>query len=286
MFETLKQIFSNKKSPEQHPYYGSFLTVRSKSIDFFQHKNDNSEIQKSDVDYITIYKVEDYCNLERCWIDLKSFSSATISINTLSGNFDYLEKWLFTLPDFDKQKYQKIRCINADFESQILWEKKSVPNFDIKRVTQKSNISVKNGIYIENLKTTIPWETYVELEENRILNRKKVDYPNPDFSGYSYTIKSPTIFGGLKLSSLYTECDSFRAKPRLDLPVIKYISEIKLGFFNTEKEFLKIKKHLDHYFNQDGFQDYGENYPIRKKEDIKAFWAIDKVLISFYCFPF
>lgn len=284
MFQVLKQIFSGKKSPDHHPYYGSFLTVKSKSIDFFQHTNHNSEIQKSNIDYIVIHKGEDYCNLERCWIDLKSFSSAAISINTLSGNFDYLEKWLFTLPDFNKQKYLEIRNTNAELKTQVLWEKKSVSDFDIKMVTEKSNISIKNGIYLENLKTTIPWETYIELEKNKILIRKKLDFPNPDFLGYSYSINNPTIFGGIKLSNLYTECDAFEKNPRLDLPVIKYISEIKLGFYNTEKEFLKIKKHLDHYFNQDGFQDYGENYPIRKNEDIKAFWAVDKVLISMCCF--
>ena len=284
MFQVLKQIFSGKKSPEQHPYYGSFLTVKSKSIDFFQHKNNHSEIQKSDIDYITIHKGEDYNNLERCWIDLKSFSTATISINTLTGNFEYLEKWLFSLTDFDKQKYQEIRNSNADFESQILWEKKSVSDFDIKTVTEKSDITVKNGIYIENLKTTIPWETYLELEENKILTRKKVDFPNPDFSGYSYTIKSPTIFGGLKLSSLYTECDSFRTKPKLDLPVIKYISEVKLGFFNTRNEFLRIKKHLDGYFQKEATSRYDDAFDIEKKDSLYAIWGMENVLITFYCF--
>lgn len=284
MFSLLKQIFSNKKAPEQHPYFGSFLTVKKYSIDFFEHKNYTTDIKKDAIDFITIYKFEDYNNLERCWIDLKSFSTAAISINTLSGNFEYLEKWLFSLTNFDERKYQEIRNTNAEFKSQILWENKSLSNFEIISNVKHKNTSLNIGIFIENLQTLIPWETYNELEKNKIIARKKVEFPNPDFSAFSYSIKSPTIFSGLKLSSLYTECDSFRTNPRLELPVIKYISEIKLGFLNSEKEFLKIKKHLDRYFNQDGFQDYGENYPITENEDLKVFWSLDKVMISLYCF--
>ncbi len=283
MFQVLKQVLSSKTAPKAHPYYGSFLTVKSKSIDFFQHKNDQSEIKKSDIDYISIYKFEDSNNLERCWINLKSYSEQTISINTLSGNFDYLEKWLFTLPDFDKKKYQEIRKTNADFKEFVLWTKKSVAKFEIEANTNK-NQELKEGIFIENLNFLLPWQTYNELENNKILIRKKVDYPNPSYSGYSYTIVKPTIFGGLKLSNLYSECDSFTDKPKLDLPVIKYMSEIKLGYFDTQNNYLKIKKHLDTYFQKEAESRYGAIFDSNVNDSLYAIWVQDKICVTFYCF--
>lgn len=45
-----------------------------------------------------------------------------ISINTLLGNFKYLEKRLYKLEDFDKLKCQENQNTNAEFKSQVLWK--------------------------------------------------------------------------------------------------------------------------------------------------------------------
>jgi hypothetical protein len=134
------------------------------------------------------------------------------------------------------------------------------------------------------LNTLILWETYNDLEKNKNITRKKVDFPNPSFSGYSYQINTPTIFGGLKLSNLFTQCDSFETKPKLNLPVIEYSSEIKLGYLNPKNEFLKIKKHLDIYFQQEAISQNGEMFDSEKEESLYAVYTIPNITVTFYCF--
>lgn len=276
---------SLEKAPEIHPFYGARVVVNKSEIIEYSHNDSNIEkIEIDKIDFITMYCLDKFDENKRCWIDFTSYSSAQVSVTTLAGNYQKLEDFLLKLEDFDSKIYFEIKNSDVEIEKVILWEKKSVSDFELVSKSNSDYTILKKGIFIENVNVLIPWETYNELEKNKIIVRKKVEYPNLLFSGYSYNVKSPTIFGGLKLSNLYTECDSFETKPKLDLPVIKYNSDIKLGFFNTEKEFMKVKKHLDRYFNQDGFQDYYENYPIRKKEDIKAIWGIENILITFYCF--
>jgi hypothetical protein len=276
---------SLEKAPEIHPFYGARVVVNKSEIIQYSHNDSNIEkIEIDKIDFITMYCFDKFNENKRCWLHFNSTSSVEVGVTTLAGNFQELENLVLKLTDFNSKKYFEIKNSDIEIKKTILWEKKSVLDFELVSKSNSDYTILKQGIFIENLDLLIPWETYNDLEKNKIIVRKKVEYPNLLFSGYSYNIKSPTIFGGLKLSNLYTECDSFQTKPKLDLPVIKYNSDIKLGFFNTEKEFLKIKKHLDRYFNQDGFQDYFENYPIRKKEDIKAIWGIENVLITFYCF--
>ena len=284
MFSFFKKK-SQEKAPEMHPFYGARITIDANEIIQYSHNDSNIEkIEINKIDFITMYCFDTFNDNKRCWLHFNSTSSAEVGVTTLAGNFHELEKLILKLVDFNSEKYFEIKSSDIEIEKVILWEKKSVADFELDVNLNLDFTVLEKGIFIENLNVLIPWETYNELEKNKIIVRKKVDFPNPDFSGYSYNIKSPTIFGGLKLNNLYTECDSFETKPKLDLPVIRYNSDIKLGFFNTRNEFLKIKTHLDNYFQQEATSRYGEVFDIDKNDSLYAIWGIENVLITFYCF--
>ncbi|WP_309609454.1 hypothetical protein [Flavobacterium sp.] len=284
MFSFFKKK-SIEKAPETHPFYGARVVVNKSEITQYSHNDSNIEkIEIDKIDFITIYCFDKFNENKRCWLYLNSTSSAEVGVTALAGNFQELEKLVLKLPDFDSEKYFEIKNSDIEIEKVILWEKKSVADFELDVKSNSDFNILKQGIFIENLNVLITWETYNELEKNKIIIRKKVEYPNLLFSGYSYNVKSPTIFGGLKLANLYTECDSFETKPKLDLPVIKYNSDIKLGFFNTRNEFLKIKKHLDNYFQHEATTRYDEVFDIDKRDSLYAIWGIENVLITFYCF--
>lgn len=281
-------FFKNKaieKAPQTHPFYGARVVVDKQEIILYTHNDSNIEkIEIDKINFITMYCFDKFNENKRCWLHFNSGSSPEVAVTTLAGNYQELENFVLKLPDFNTHNYFKIKNSDVEMAKVVLWEKKSVSDFEILSKPNSNFDILKQGIFIENLNILIPWETYRDLENNKNIIRKKVDYPNPNFSGYSYNIKSPTIFGGLKLSNLYTECDSFEKKPKLDLPVIKYTSEIKLGYFNPREVFLKIKKHLDSNFQQVATSQYDEVFDSEKKDSLYAIWHIQNITITFFCF--
>jgi hypothetical protein len=128
-------FFRNKsieKAPETHPFYGARVVIEKSEIIQYSHNDSTIEKIKIDaIDFITIYCFDALENKKRCWLHFNSASAAEVGVTTLAGNFQELENLVLKLPDFNTQKYFEIKNSEVEMPKALLWEKKSVADFEL-----------------------------------------------------------------------------------------------------------------------------------------------------------
>ena len=267
-------FFKKSTVPKQHPFYGQKVLVYKTEIQSWQHVSNYNILEIENLDYVTIYNLGDSNGFENCWVNLKSFSKSGLSICTLADNFDKLEKILLALPNFDKTLFFEIKNKLQEHPETVLWKKDQKADFEIETNTnQNSGLDeLQNGLTIENENFRIDWSNFYYLEKK--IRSRIEKFPNPCFKSYQYFIKKPTILGGLKVNEIIIETDSFEAnKVKMNLPFEKIQTSLKLGF-NPKKEVLKIKSHLDSYFNQEA----------KNEEELNFYWGKDRINVELCCF--
>ena len=267
-------FFKKSTVPKQHPFYGQKVFVYKTEIQSRQHGNHFEVLEINNLDYVTIYNLGDSNGFKNCWVNLKSFSKMYLSICTLADDFDKLEKFLLPLPNFDKELFLEIKNKLQEHPESLVWKKDQKADFEIETNTNHNSglDKLQKGLTIENENFRIDWSDFYYLE--KILKSRIERFPNPSFKSYQYFIKKPTILGGLKVNEIIIETDSFEAnKVKMNLPFEKIRTCFKLGF-DRKKEVLKIKSHLDLYFNQEA----------KSEEDLNFSWEKDKIKVDLYCF--
>lgn len=284
MFSFFKKPALGDKAPDKHPFYGAYLRMGRYEIQLFHNNQDAQAIDIEQVSYITIYSFDDFEAHQRCWIHLKPFSGAALSITTLAGGYQELENWLLALPDFNTEAYLRIKGAHADSKEQLLWEKKTKPNFRITDTGQNHQDTLEAGIYLESREVLLPWGTYEELATQNFVITKKKKMPNPAFREYHYTIPTPTLFNGLQLAALTTTSDGYEEHPKLYLPVLHYTAEIQLGSQRRE-QFSRLTAHLEAYFLQpaSGKHDLRATLPEPARKSWECRWQSGKVTVTLYC---
>ena len=288
MFSRIKQLFNAanaaKKAPAMHPFYGARLVINVGEIFLKCNNGDDARIELTDVDYITIYRFDDIEGHERCWVNLRSFSKPAVSVSTLAGNFNALEKIITQLDNFDTQEYTKIRAANIEVKETVLWQKTHQADFTITPLYVNPHADalgqLQQGLWIENTEQFLPWGTYEDVARHPAVKQRRKNFPNPAFKAQEYVIHQPVIFNGLKLTSLYTASDAAQNVLKLHLPVIEFASEISLGV-NRQKSFDAIKTHLDDFFQREKAStpiDYAV------KDTWRVNWQAGAVRVEFYCF--
>ncbi|HOY70766.1 MAG TPA: hypothetical protein PL131_08870 [Methylotenera sp.] len=267
-----------------HPFYGARLVINADDVFLKCNNGDDARIALAEVDYITIYRFEDMETHERCWVNLRSYTKQAVGVSTLAGNFAALEKIIMQWDNFDVQQYAKIRAVNIEVKETVLWQKTHQADFAITPLNVQAHTDalsqLQQGLWIENLAQFLPWSTYEDLARHPAIKQRRKTFPNPSFKAQEYVLHQPTIFNGLKLTSLYTASDASQNVLQLHLPVIEYASEISLGA-NRQKSFAAIKTHLDAFFQRETVSapiDYA------KKDTWRANWQTGAVRVELYCF--
>ncbi len=279
MFSYIKNLFQSEKAPDMHPFYGAAVIINGHEISLKRNNGDDEAISIEDIDYISIYRFDYLDTHDRCWLNFRSYTKSSVGVCTLAGGFAAVEQFAITRPNFDKAQYDAVRASKVEVKETLLWQKTHQADFIIEPLpTAPDALSLlQQGLWIENKKTLIAWGTYEELSKNKLIQTKLVNLPNPLFSAKSYTISKPTIFNGLTLTRIETQCDAAEGVYQLDLPVLQYRAEISLGF-NRQKSFDGIKSHLDGFFEHDISIDYAV------KETWHAQWPVGAVRVELYCF--
>lgn len=279
MLSRLKKWLSGPQSPDAHPYYGERLQLLAHQITLTRTNGDNANIRLNDVDYVTIYRFANDDGRDLCWVNLKSYARAPLSVTTLAGNFHQLEAILLAWAGFDVARYLKIKQSTQAYEEQVLWKKDHQPDFSIEAAQQSSSLALlAHGLMMESAQQFIPWGSYASLSAHPAIAIGEETFPNPRFKAIKYVLTQPVIARGLKLNSLYTCCDAYENAPKLELPVIEWTSQISLGG-NRTKSFNSIKTHLDAYF---------EKQPAALSpqvgEDLQASWHHGSVTFKLHAF--
>ncbi|MGB4812244.1 MAG: hypothetical protein WBP13_07170 [Methylophilaceae bacterium] len=272
-----------------HPFYGEHVAIADNQISLQRNNGDNTSINLVDIDYITIYRFEYTDEHDRCWVNLRSYSKAAVSICTLAGYFNQVEKVITTWPNFDQQQYAAIRASKSEVPETVLWQKVHQANFSItplaKEYIQADNLAMlQQGVFIENKQTCIAWGSYAELATQPLVKSKVSQCPNPLFSQMQYCIEKPTIFNGLQLSELTTACDAAEHEYPLHLPVIQYRAELSLGA-SRQASFEAIKTHIDAFFKVDQSKtQINDSIQSEAKGTWRAVWQSGDVKVTLYCF--
>lgn len=279
MFSYIKNLFQSEKAPEMHPFYGAAVIINDQEINLKRSNGDYEAILIDDIDYITIYRFDYLDTHDRCWLNFRSYTKQSVSVCTLAGGYAAVEQFATRLADFNLAQYQAIKASTLEVKETLLWQKNHQADFAIEPLSTPYDALnlLQQGLWLENKKQLIAWGTYEELAQNRLIKTQLVNFPNPLFSAQSYAITQPTIFNGLKLSHLRTECDAAEGAYQLDLPVLQYRAEISLGL-NRQKSFDGIKRHLDAFFKSATVTDYAV------KDTWRAFWQTGAACVELYCF--
>ena len=284
MFSFINKLFQTEKAPDMHPFYGACVELNGREICLKRNNGDDEKIQIKDIDYISIYRFDYMDTHDRCWLNFRSYTQPAVSVCTLAGNFAAIEQFANSLPGFDSQQYAAIRASKAEVKETVLWQKVHQPDFDIAPLpTQQVGDALsllQQGLWIENKNTLVAWGTYDELAKHPLVKTQLIDFPNPLFTAKSYTIAKPTLFNGLKLSSLVTECDAAEGDFQLHLPVIQYRAQLSLGV-NRQKSFDSIKTHLDTFFKQNATAQLID-YAV--KDTWRISWHEGAAHVELYCF--
>ncbi|MCU0353316.1 MAG: hypothetical protein MUD08_06180 [Cytophagales bacterium] len=277
MFSFLKK----NTAPKQHPFYGQRVTVTSVQIKTVRNNHHNEQIDTAAIDYVTMYHLGDNNGYENCWVNLKSFTQAHVSVCTLADGFAKLESLLFALPGFDKNKFLEIKHHQAEYPETVLWKKASQADFEIEAApTGNSGLdALQKGLLIENSNRWIEWRDFVYLETLGFVKKRKQGFPNPLFQSFQYHVQKPTVLGGLKVQEMVIETDVFeQGKAKLHLPFECIKTEFRLGF-GPKKDVLKIKQHLDAYLGHAA--EAAETYD---EHSLDFVWQKEKVAVRLYCF--
>ena len=266
-------FFKKSTVPKQHPFYGQKVSVYKTQIQSRQHDNNFDLLEIVNLDYVTIYNLGDNNGFENCWINLKSATKSGLSICTLADDFDKLETFLLALHNFDETLFLEIKNKLQEHPETVVWKKDQKADFEIESNTKHNSALnlLQDGLTIENENFRIDWSDFYYLEKK--IKSRIERFPNPSFKSYQYFIKKPTILGGLKVNEIVIETDSFeKNKVKMNLPFEQIKTSFKLGF-NPKKEVLKIKSHLDSYFNQEA----------KNKENLSFYWEKDKIKVELHC---
>jgi hypothetical protein len=284
LLSRLKNWLNGPKSPDAHPYYGERLKLASDHVALTRTNGDNAQMRLIDVDYVTIYRYANDDGRDLCWVNLKSYTHASLSCSTLAGNFHQLESLLLTWPGFDVPRYVAIKQSTQAHEEQVLWKKQHQPDFAIQGSAQSINLELlQHGLMIENAQQFIPWGSYHALSSHPMVKVTTKSFPNPRFKAQKYVLTRPVIANGLALKSLYTCCDAYDESPKLDLPVIEWTAEISLGV-NRVNSFSVIQAHLDHFFGVNQQAGQPESARPLAGEDLQSVWQQGQVTFSLRAF--
>lgn len=267
----------------QSVYAGERVSLLFGGIHVYRDNGHNESIQTEEIDYITLNSLcADKPNTE-FFINLRSFQSNSVSLQSRAEGFTKLERWIARLPGFQSEQYLAMKATVGE-EGKVVWVRQPIANAEFVNVsnTPPAIGELARGIFMENRDTWLDWGTFGDLNRlvsKRWLTMKKTSYPNPDVRGHTYVIKKLVILGGLELESLQTETPFWwpEGKPNPDWPVTAYWSDVsfgKGGLDDFEQLTLHFTKLLDNL--PDGHSDPS----IDGENAIWAFWTIGRTTIK------
>lgn len=260
-----------------NPLLHGEVSLDACAVHLTRRNGDNASIAFDDIDFITADRLGGPDGV--CWLNLSSFSKAPASIPSVAKGFEHLQPFLERLSGFDLARWQAL-CQSSEPEQQVLlWRRDADDDFVISTDTVHGADGFNRGIYLDDCRQWLPWDTYETLGKLSFVNTHPERYPNPDFSGLRYEIRRPTIANGLKLPRLYTLTDAARGAPKLHLPVLCWQADIRLGR-TPVMAFDRIREHLDRYLGS-------SDMPITQHEPgmtLEGRWERERVTVSLRCF--
>lgn len=268
--------YARSKAPPQHPYFGAKVAIDRNEIRLYRNNGDNRHIAKDEVDYIDVYGFPPSDGMARCWVDLRSFNAGNCDVVSVADGFHALERWMLSLPGFDRERYREALRSESEFKVTI-WERP--PSADAS-IDIQGGIDgfekLQEGLWLENLDLLVPWGRFSDLEHQPSVKARPAEYPNPTCTGRTYAFFKPTLLNGLTLRQLETSTPNYRPSNgevlRDDLPVIEYTADVRLNR-RGQDDFEALYDHIASF--------WGGADKLKRHDDLKdASWQRGRITLS------
>lgn len=262
-YETLKDMKTFEKgellwerkvkteTPYRSPYFGAKVSILWGQIMVDRNNGHNENIATKDIDYITIDSFSEKEPTKDFYLNFRSHSAPAVSVTNKATGFKKLEKWLFSLEDFDKNSYEKA-VKNVSNNSTLIWRKKPVPTAKlISHQGIDAFEKLDEGIWLENEERLIPWGSFHEFSEEKGVFKTTKKMPNPSFKQYEYVLKDVVVLNGLRINKLKVTAPAFVDSKKFNpnWPVTQFSADAILGDAD-EKDFKRLFSHFSNYLGR------------------------------------